>query len=125
MATIAAEPTARPTSETVRQPSLRSLKERNLMVLTIRKERPRTTTTTISGEPGSAPATAWLATTSETSTPAAPGMGRPTIHWLGFLGAPSEAVASTLKRARRIAPQATNAKQQSAPTQPSDSSDQR
>src|SRR5689334_11598046 len=118
------ELSAKPTSSSVRQLIRRSLKERKRMVLTMKKESTSTTISTGTGEPERPPETAWLAATSETRMPAAPGIGRPRMYLSAFLGEPSEVIDSTLKRASRIAPHATNAKHETTATVPSGASAQ-
>ncbi len=110
MATKIVEPIASSTKVTVRTFSWMSLKDRKRMVLTIRKASATTTPKISQGEPMWSRRAVWratvFATTSEIRIPAAPGMGSPRIHLLGFFGAPLAAVVSTLKRARRMTPQA-------------------
>ena len=95
---------AKPTSSIVRQLSLRSLKERKRIALTMKKESATTTHRIGTGELARPPETAWLAATSDTRMPAAPGIGSPKMYLLGFLGEPSRDIDSTLKRASRTAP---------------------
>src|SRR5687768_9496733 len=102
-----------------------SLNDRNGTVLTMKNESAITTATISSREAWTEPVTAKFATMIATSRPAAPGMGRPTMYLLGFLGAPLGVVASTLKRASRIAPHARYTNEHTIPPKPSSWRDQR
>src|SRR5690606_20034968 len=102
----AVEAVAKATNAAVLTLSLRSLKERNLIVLTMKKESAITTAATIVGDPDTRPKSL-LARTIEMRMPAAAGMGRPRMYLPGFFGAPASPVEMTLKRARRMQPQAT------------------
>src|SRR5882724_3305771 len=101
------EPTANATTPMVRALSFKSLKDRNRTVETMSIDR-STVIPRIGHDHASTlrrASIAWLATMSEITMPAAPGIGRPTMYLWGLVGAPLSFVERTLNRASRTAPQ--------------------